>query len=103
MAANIAGSDTEIAAIIQTPREHSPAPAHSKPNASDLIRVLRRALLIASQNFKDPKVSVMVIVTALVSLLILLPTARALGRRASAHVTEITPTAGRATQEIKRA
>jgi bile acid:Na+ symporter, BASS family len=47
-------------------------------------RNVAAALLVAAQNFKDPKVSVMVIVTALVSLLILLPAARALGKRAHA-------------------
>jgi len=44
MAANVAGSDSKTPAIIQTPHEHSPAPARTTPNATNLIRVLRRAL-----------------------------------------------------------
>jgi BASS family bile acid:Na+ symporter len=50
-------------------------------------RNVAAALLIGAQNFKDPKVNVMVIVSALASLLILLPLARVLGRRAGAEVT----------------
>ena len=48
------------------------------------LRNVAAALLVGAQNFKDPKVNVMVIVTALVSLLVLLPAANALGRRAQA-------------------
>jgi BASS family bile acid:Na+ symporter len=44
-------------------------------------RNVAAALLVGAQNFKDPRVNVMVVVTALASLLILLPTANALGRR----------------------
>jgi BASS family bile acid:Na+ symporter len=50
-------------------------------------RNVAAALLIGAQNFKDPKVNVMVIVSALASLLILLPLARVLGKRAGAEVT----------------
>lgn len=45
------------------------------------LRNVAAALLVGAQNFKDPRVNVMVIVTALVGLVILLPTAGALGRR----------------------
>jgi bile acid:Na+ symporter, BASS family len=45
------------------------------------LRNIAAALLVGA-SFEDPRVNVMVIVSALVSLLILLPTARALGRRA---------------------
>jgi BASS family bile acid:Na+ symporter len=44
------------------------------------LRNVAVALLVGAQNFKDPKVNVMVIVTALVGLVILLPVAAALGR-----------------------
>ena len=46
------------------------------------LRNVGAALLIGAKNFHDPRVNVMVIVTALVGLFILLPTASALGRRA---------------------
>jgi BASS family bile acid:Na+ symporter len=49
-------------------------------------RNVAAALLIGAQNFKDPKVNVMVIVSALASLLILLPLARAFGKRAGGKV-----------------
>lgn len=42
------------------------------------------ALLIGAKNFNDPRVNVMVIITALVGLVILLPIASAWGRRAKA-------------------
>jgi len=42
------------------------------------------ALLIGAKNFSDPKVNVMVIVTALVGLFILLPAATVMGRRTKA-------------------
>jgi BASS family bile acid:Na+ symporter len=45
------------------------------------LRNVAAALLVGSQNFKDPKVSVMVIVTALLAVMILLPTAGVVGRR----------------------
>jgi bile acid:Na+ symporter, BASS family len=47
-------------------------------------RNVAAALLVGAQNFKDPKVNVMVIVTALASLSVLLPAANWLGRRAHA-------------------
>ena len=50
------------------------------------LRNVAAALLVGGQNFKDPKVNVMVIVTALVSLLVLLPAAGAVGRRAQQPV-----------------
>jgi BASS family bile acid:Na+ symporter len=45
-------------------------------------RNVAAALLVGAQNFKDPRVNVMVIVSALVALAILLPTAGVLGRLA---------------------
>ena len=42
------------------------------------------ALLIGAKNFDDPRVNVMVVVTALLGLFVLLPVASALGRRAKA-------------------
>jgi BASS family bile acid:Na+ symporter len=48
------------------------------------LRNVAAALLVGAQNFKDPKVNVMVIVTALVSLALLLPAANALGKRTHA-------------------
>lgn len=50
------------------------------------LRNVAAALIVGAQNFKDPKVNVMVIVTALVGLLILVPAASILGRRAQAAI-----------------
>jgi BASS family bile acid:Na+ symporter len=50
------------------------------------LRNVAAALLVGAENFKDPKVNVMVIVTALVGVAILLPAAHVLGRRAQAVV-----------------
>jgi len=44
-------------------------------------RNVAAALLVGAQNFQDGRVNVMVIVSAVVGLGILLPTARALGKR----------------------
>ncbi len=44
-------------------------------------RNIAAALVVASQSFEDPNVTVMVIVVASVGLLVLMPLARALGRR----------------------
>lgn len=51
------------------------------------LRNVGAALLIGAKNFSDPRVNVMVIVTALVGLFVLLPTAIALGRRAKATMS----------------
>jgi len=48
------------------------------------LRNVGAALLIGAKNFHDPRVNVMVTVTALVGVFILLPAASALGRRAQA-------------------
>jgi len=48
------------------------------------LRNVGAALLIGARNFNDPRVNVMVIVTALVGLFVLLPVAIAMGRRAKA-------------------
>jgi BASS family bile acid:Na+ symporter len=48
------------------------------------LRNVGAALVIGAKNFSDPRVNVMVIVTALVSLFVLLPAALAVGRRAKA-------------------
>jgi hypothetical protein len=44
---------------------------------------------VASQSFEDPNVEVMVVVTAIVGLLTLMPLSRVLGRRVPAAI--ITP------------
>ena len=44
-------------------------------------RNIAAALVVASQSFSDPKVVVMVVVVAIVSLLILMPLSRVLGKR----------------------
>ena len=44
------------------------------------LRNIPAALVVSVQNFKDPNVSVMVLVTTLVGILILLPAARLIGR-----------------------
>jgi hypothetical protein len=54
------------------------------------------------QNFTDPKVSVMVVVSALVSFLILLPAAHLLGRRIGADAAVAVPTAPEIARVIKR-
>jgi BASS family bile acid:Na+ symporter len=48
------------------------------------LRNIPAALVVSVQNFKDPNVSVMVIVTTLVGILILVPAAHFLGKRQSA-------------------
>jgi BASS family bile acid:Na+ symporter len=48
------------------------------------LRNVGAALLVGAKNFNDPRVNVMVIVTALVGLFILVPVAGAWGRRAKA-------------------
>ena len=45
------------------------------------LRNIPAALVVSVQNFKDPNVSVMVIVTTLTGILILVPAARLIGRR----------------------
>jgi BASS family bile acid:Na+ symporter len=47
-------------------------------------RNIAAALVVAGQNFDDPKVLVMVVVVAVVGLLILMPLARMLGTRTPA-------------------
>jgi BASS family bile acid:Na+ symporter len=47
------------------------------------LRNIPAALLVAAQNFKDPQVSLMVVVTALISLVTLFPLAIRRGRRVS--------------------
>lgn len=54
-------------------------------------RNVAAALIIGAQDFKDPKVNVMVTVTAIVSLFILLPTAVAFGRRARESTASLEP------------
>lgn len=46
------------------------------------LRNIPAALIVSTQNFKDPNVSVMVIVTTLVGILLLVPTAKMIGKRA---------------------
>ena len=45
------------------------------------LRNIPAALVVSVQNFKDPNVSVMVIVTTLTGILILVPAARLIGKR----------------------
>ena len=47
------------------------------------LRNIPAALVVSVQNFKDPNVSVMVIVTTLTGILILVPAARLMGKRAT--------------------
>lgn len=47
------------------------------------LRNLPAALVVSVQNFKDPNVPVMVLVTTLVGMLILIPAARGIGKRLS--------------------
>lgn len=47
------------------------------------LRNIPAALIVAVQNFKDPNVSVMVIVTTIAGILLLVPIARSLGKRGS--------------------
>ena len=47
------------------------------------LRNIPAALVVSVQNFKDPNVSVMVIVTTLTAILILVPAARLMGKRAT--------------------
>ena len=46
-------------------------------------RNIAASLVVAGQNFTDPRVVVMVVVVAVVSMLTLMPLARALSRRAA--------------------
>jgi BASS family bile acid:Na+ symporter len=46
------------------------------------LRNIPAALIVSTQNFKDPNVSVMVIVTTLAGILVLVPIARLMGKRA---------------------
>jgi BASS family bile acid:Na+ symporter len=48
------------------------------------LRNIPAALIVSTQNFKDPNVSVMVIVTTLVGILLLVPTAKMIGKRVPA-------------------
>jgi BASS family bile acid:Na+ symporter len=66
-------------------------------------RNVAAALLVGAQNFKDPKVNVMVIVSAVVSLLMLLPAARVMAKRALVRGTAVSQTASQTVPEIKRA
>jgi BASS family bile acid:Na+ symporter len=52
------------------------------------LRNIPAALIVSTQNFKDPNVSVMVIVTTLTGILVLLPAARLMGRRVPGVVPE---------------
>ena len=52
------------------------------------LRNIPAALVVSVQNFKDPNVSVMVLVTTLVGILILLPAARLIGRHQVAALSE---------------
>lgn len=45
------------------------------------LRNVAAALIVGAENFKDPRVNVMVIVTALVSLIVLVPVAALVGRQ----------------------
>jgi len=49
------------------------------------LRNIPAALVVSVQNFKDPNVSVMVIVTTLTGILILVPAARLMGKRATGN------------------
>jgi BASS family bile acid:Na+ symporter len=49
-------------------------------------RNIAAALVVAGQNFDDPKVLVMVVVVAVVGLLILMPLARLLGARRAEQI-----------------
>ena len=51
-------------------------------------RNIAAALVVGGQSFSDPKVVVMVVVVAIVSLLVLMPLSRALGRRSLARLAE---------------
>jgi bile acid:Na+ symporter, BASS family len=66
------------------------------------LRNVAAALVIGAQNFNDPRVNVMVIVSALASFLILLPAAHLLGRRIVADAVVATPTAPEIVRGIKR-
>jgi BASS family bile acid:Na+ symporter len=63
------------------------------------LRNVAAALVIGGQNFNDPRVNVMVVVSALASFLILLPAARLRGRRIGAE--EVIDSS--ATTEVERA
>jgi BASS family bile acid:Na+ symporter len=52
------------------------------------LRNIPAALIVSVQNFKDPNVSVMVLVTTLVGILILLPAARLIGRHQPGTLSE---------------
>ena len=51
-------------------------------------RNIAAALVVANQSFKDPNVTVMIIVVTVVSMLILVPLSKALGRRSPARPVE---------------
>jgi BASS family bile acid:Na+ symporter len=52
------------------------------------LRNIPAALVVSVQDFKDPNVSVMVLVTTLIGILILLPAARLIGRRQVGALSE---------------
>ena len=52
------------------------------------LRNIPAALVVSVQNFKDPNVSVMVLVTTLIGILILLPAARLIGRHQVGTLSE---------------
>ena len=52
------------------------------------LRNIPAALVVSVQNFKDPNVPVMVLVTTLVGILILLPAAKLIGRRQTGALSE---------------
>jgi len=52
------------------------------------LRNIPAALVVSVQNFKDPNVSVMVLVTTLIGILILLPVARLIGRHQVGTLSE---------------
>ena len=63
-------------------------------------RNVAAALVVAAQNFQDPKVNVMVIVSAVVGLGLLLPTAGAMGKRVGAGANVPPPTATEGKHDI---
>jgi bile acid:Na+ symporter, BASS family len=64
-------------------------------------RNVAAALLAGAQNFQDARVNVMVIVSAVVGLGILLPTARALGKHVSGATGVVSPAATERKHSIK--
>lgn len=55
------------------------------------LRDIPAALIVGVQNFKNPNVSVMLIVTTLTGILILMPTARLIGKRQRGAPQETNP------------